>query len=458
MNLLDSDRLHRTAKIPLDLGLVRDVASARPYLERLILQIHVGSHINRDLAAQAALLTAVNAGHRAMLGGVRVVIEDNPQLSLPWAEGKSLAEAISGHGGTVVSSHTPDHPVLRIGEPRRSIRSDTQLAVCYQGWSGGVTEAPPPTGHRAMPLAGVLAGALGVSEIFQHLLGSRTAARRDVGLSLWRPDLNWQSSEAAGPPLAFLPTGIWLLGLGHLGQANAWSLGCLPFDQPDELNVFLVDFDLIVDANHATGLLTQPADIDKLKTRIVASRLEELGHRTRLIERPFDNSLTPDDREPQLALAGFHDIPPRRALGNKFQRVVDTGLGAGPKDYLDILIHTFPSDLTPEKAFPERSNTTPTLAKPYEAEIKLRTSQGMEPGTARCGVIDLAGATPAAAFVGATAGALSIADLLRFLHGGQQYQTLGVDLRSPNNAIAPPTKNPQTPFNPGYTGVRRELL
>ena len=168
--------------------------------------------------------------------------------------------------------------------------------------------------------------------------------------------------------------------------------------------------------------------------------------------------MTPDNQEPRFALAGFDKNPPRRALGDKFWRVVDAGLGAGPKDYLDILIHTFPSLITPREAFSERSNTLQTLTDPYENEIKRRISQGTEAGTARCGVVDLAGVTPAAAFVGATAGALSIADLLRFLHGGQQYQTLGVDLRSPNNAIAPLSKNPQPPFNPGYTGVRHDSL
>lgn len=71
---------------------------------------------------------------------------------------------------------------------------------------------------KTLPLAGVVAGALAVSEVFQHALGSNTAACRDTGLSLWCPNLPWQSSEAVGPALQRLPTGVWLLGLGHLGQ------------------------------------------------------------------------------------------------------------------------------------------------------------------------------------------------------------------------------------------------
>ena len=451
MSPIDRDRLHRTAKIAVDLGLVADVDSAAAYLENLVLQIHVGPDLHEDLAGQAALLTAINAGGRAMLGGVRVVIEDNPTLSLPWVQGQDLATAIQTFGGSVVDTHTPEHPVIVIGAPKRRPDAEMQLLLRYSGWSGGIAETWDPPGSQAMPLAGVVAGALAVSEVFQHALGSNTAACRDTGLSLWCPDLPWQSSEAVGPALQRLPTGLWLLGLGHLGQASAWSLGCLPYGKPDDLEVYLVDFDTVVEANHSTGLLTLPADIGRRKTRVVASRLEQLGHLTRLIERPFDDHLRPSNTEPQLALAGFDKIEPRRALGAKFGRVVDAGLGAGPTEYLDILLHTFPSELTPAEAFPLRSADDPELSPAYEAEINRRISEGMEAGTARCGVIELAGATPAAAFVGATAGALSVADLLRSLHGHHHYETLNVDLRSPTDIVAPPSSKALQPFNPGFT-------
>ena len=458
MSLLRSDQLHRTAKIALDQGLVPDVASARGYLEKLVLQIHVGPRINRDAAAQAALLTAVNTGHRAMLGGVHTVIEDDPRLSLPWARGQTLSGAIRRYGGSIVRSLTPDRPILAIGNPTHKIPSEVFLSTLCYGWSGSVTTDPQPASAEAMPLAGVLAGALGVSEVFQHLLGSPTAARRDVGLSLWRPELDWKSAEAVGPSLEFLPSRIWLLGLGHLGQANAWNLGCLPHEEPTELKVFLVDYDSVVEANHATGVLTRPSDIDRLKTRIVADHLEQLGHHTRLIERPFTEDLVLNDGEPLIALTGFDDLEPRRALGNTFGRVVDAGLGAGPTDYLDILIHTFPSQMTPAEAFrdPPTRSRNPTRA--YKAEIDHRISQGVDPGDARCGVLELADATPAAAFVGATAGAYAVSDILRFLHGGRQYAVLNIDLRSPSNATHAFTHPPQPEFNPGYTRARSDRV
>ena len=288
MTTTDADTYNRTAKILVDSGRVGDIADATRYLEGLVLQLQVGPRINESLPAQAALLTAVNAGHRALLGGVRTTVEDDPVLSLPWARKMRLSDAIREFGGEVADALAPDAPILTIGKPRRDIRGRVNLNAVWRGWCGGVTEAPPADEHdHAIPLAGVLAGALGVSEIFQHLLGSATAARRDVGLSLWRPDLSWQAADAEGPELVSGPDGIWLLGLGHLGQANAWSLGCLPYQYPETADVMVVDVDDIVKANHATGLLTRHQDIGRHKTRVVASRLEALGHRCHIRRTPI---------------------------------------------------------------------------------------------------------------------------------------------------------------------------
>ena len=457
MSQVGRDHFHRTAKILADSGRASDIADARRQLERLVLQVAVGKGIQKDLAAQAALFTAINAGKRAMLGGVRVIIEDDPQLSLPWVRGDTLSEAVSSFGGVVADRYHDDAPILTVGQSlaRPDDHRRVRLAACWRGWCGGVTDAPDKhVSGEAVPLAGVVAGALGVSEIFQHLLGSPVAGRRTVGLSLWQPDVHWQALEAEGPTLQYVPTGVWLLGLGHLGQANAWSLGSLPYESPEELEAYLVDFDPIVEANHATGLLTELIDVGKYKTRVVASRLESLGYRTRLIERRFDDQLIPQATEPSQALAGFDSPEPRRLLGDKFARVVDAGLGSGSTGYLDMIVHTFPSQLCPEEEFASGQRIERPLTVPYEAEITRRISQGIEPGDARCGVVQLAGATAAAAFVGATAGALGIADLLRCLHGGPDYAVVGVDLRNPSDARVARSAIGDGPVNPGFTSVR----
>ena len=66
------DQIDRTAKILIDLGLVRDPADARRYLETMVLQVAAGPEIIDDPAAQAALITAVNAGRRAFFAAAFV--------------------------------------------------------------------------------------------------------------------------------------------------------------------------------------------------------------------------------------------------------------------------------------------------------------------------------------------------------------------------------------------------
>ncbi len=456
MNSIDRDQLSRTAKILLDGNQACDIADAYRNLENLVLQVEVGPHIASDPAAQAALLTALNTGHRAMLGGVEVVIADDPVLTMPWGRGQKLTDAVEAFGGVVVDRLDQARPLLRIAAPTSSYQHqhDVQLNLTWYGWCGGVTEsAGSGFFGPANPLAGVLAGALGVSEVFQHMIGSLVAGRRTLGLSLWRPDLDWQSPDAVGPPLQYLPDGIWLPGLGHLGQANAWSLGCLPYERPEVLEIFLVDFDSIVKANWSTGLLTMPSDVGRRKTRVVQRCLESLGYRTRLIERRFDECTIPNTEEPELAIAGFDKPEPRRALGGKFSRVVDAGLGAGPIGYLDMLIHSFPSQLTPESAFSDEGPVEPPLTSAYEAEIGQRIESGEQPGDARCGVIELASATAAASFVGAIAGAFGVADLLRIFHGGQHFATINLDLRNPHRVLTALAEDQGQPINPGFTLV-----
>ena len=137
-----------------------------------------------------------------------------------------------------------------------------------------------------MALSGVLAGAIAVSEVFQRARGSSVAATRAVGVSLWRPDVDWRGDTASGPPLKYLPSNLWLPGLGHLGQAYAWSLGFLPFADADRASVriMLQDVDEVVEANESTSTLVTPGERG-LKARLVGQRLDALGFETRLTER-----------------------------------------------------------------------------------------------------------------------------------------------------------------------------
>lgn len=456
-----SDRVHRTAKLLIDAGKATDPDDARRYLERLVLQVAVGPDVGRDPAAQAALATVVNAGHRAYLGGVHVQLDDDPTLSTGWTAGMMASETVARFGGKVVDHLTADRPTLALGNPRESV-GEPVLHLTWCDWSGGVVEsADSVLNGPAITPAGVAAGALGVSEIFQQQLGAVVPGRRDVGVSLWRPDLNWRAADAVGPALQYLPARLWLLGLGHLGQAYAWTLGLLPYATPHEVELGLVDFDHVIDGNTATQLLVCDDDVQRRKTRVIAGALEVLGFRTRLVERAFDEHFhpvvhpVPARNEPTIALAGFDKLEPRRQLGRAgFTRVVDAGLGAGPVEYLDMVLHTFPAPECPATAFAQDPQPAGALPDAYETEIARQAASGVAEAAARCGMLDVAGVTVGAAFVGAFASTLVVADLLRLLHGGREFSVIATDLRDPSGTQSVTNTAPGKYPNPPYTMAR----
>jgi hypothetical protein len=461
VNWLDSDSIDRTAKILIDAEKVTHPDEAARFLNKLVLQVDVGSGIESDPAGQAALLTVVNAGRRAFKGGVHVRLESDPPLTTGWTAGMSASTTVEHLGGQVVDCLTREHPTLAITNPCAPIGRPV-LFLTWQGWSAGVVESAedllPGDGNA---LSGIASAALGVSEVFQQQLGAVAPGRRDVGLSLWRPDLSWRNDEAAGPVIEYLPARVWLLGLGHLGQAYAWTLGMLSFAVPEEVEIGLVDFDVVVNGNTATQLLVAQADVGLRKTRVVAAALEGLGIRARLVERAFDEHFhpyvhaNPYRNEPTIALAGFHDGPPRRLLGRAgFTRIVDGGLGSGPVEYLDIVVHTFPGPESTDTAFAEQTALAPALPAAYKEEIQRRIDAGVEESAARCGVLDVAGVTVGAAFVGALTGALTVADLVRELHDGPRYSVLHVDLRQPSDIRAVPNSAPVPPIAAAYTRAR----
>lgn len=449
-----ADDLDRTAKILIDSGIVGNHEEARQHLEGLVLQVAVGTDIEHDPASQAALATVVNAGRRAYRGGVHVRLDADPTLTTGWTAAMTASQLVTRYGGTVVNHIAEDRPTLVIGHTREAVVGSPVLHLTWSGWSGGVVQWSENVlnGPGIIP-AGILAASLGVSETFQQQLGAVVPGRRDVGISLWRPDLDWRTAEV-GPPLQYLPAAIWLLGLGHLGQAYAWTLGMLPYAATDEVRLGLVDFDIAVKGNTATQLLVRSADVGKSKTRIVASELERLGFTTRIVERAFDEDFHPAPHgdhirnEPTIALAGFDDVVPRRTLGKSgFTRIVDAGLGGGSVEYLDMVLHTFPAARDPADAFPDDPRAPRELGEAYEAEIARQVKTGVEETAARCGMLDVAGVTVGAAFVGAFASTLVVGDVLRVLHGGQEYSIVAVDLRSPIGVHAVPNRAPG-PFVP----------
>jgi hypothetical protein len=400
-------------------------------LTSLYLHLECGEAIRWSLPLQAALLTAVNTGKRAFLGGISVTLPPDVPCLLPWPEKKGLNDIVSELGGSTSGRIVKESLTLTFGLPA-SIDSNSMQVVCND-WQAAVL-----TGHEpcpfdlagTIPTAGIFAGALGVCQAFLKSSGLQLAAGdRSVGLSLWRPDLPWSDPQATGPAVLYLPKKIWLLGLGHLGQAYLWSIGLLPYSDPSEATILLQDDDKMVSANWSAGLLTEIKDIENkypYKTRICSRWLESRGFNTLITERRFDGFTRRMNEEPFLALCGFDSADSRLPLENAgFDLIVESGLGGDMALFDRVSLHTFPdAKQTPLTIWgTERDEQSAVNGVVYE-QLKDLTDE-------ICGILPLSIAERAvsASFVGACAGALVIAEILRGLNNGMRYDKITLHLR-----------------------------
>ena len=451
--VIGPDQLHRHLKLVLDTGEAASLEEAQRLFDRYRLGIAVGSSVAHSATLQATVLTAVNTGRRSFLGGVCVEGALDVPLLVPWGRCRTLGEAVADLQG-VVTDLTRGIPRIVIGDgPLPPADAEFAVRATFDGWCGGVAPLDHnlrlPERQECVP-AGVLAGALGVSEAFQFVRGDNAVAgRRDVGLSLWQPDkeTNWLAASEAGPELERLPANAWLIGLGHLGQAFLWTLGLLPYGSPGEVSLVLQDFDELVEANDSTSLLTTHAKLGVKKTRAMALWCETRGFRTSIVERRFAADFLVAGDEPRVALCGVDNALARAELEDAgFGRVIEAGLGAGTQEYLAFQVHTFPARRTAKQRWGTEANQSSLDAVAGNPAYRALSQAGLDD----CGITTLAGRTVGASFVGAATAAIVVAELIRGGLGGHRYEVVDGSLRSLElrQAIESPDK---IPFNPGTT-------
>lgn len=438
------DDLHRTVKLELEEGRADTVAEAEFLASTYVLQIFVTADVAGSPTRQAVLLTAINAGARAFRGGVRIAGHLDWAVTGGWGAGTHAAEIVSWLGGTIVDVLDGRYPTIVLGRYDEDLPGRVVIRPTWGGWAAGVvtSEAARRPEEIEHPVSGVAAGGLAVSEAFGHIRGSVAMGRRDIGVSLWDPELSWTEPEAVGPDLRYLPTRLWLLGLGHLGQAYLWTLGFLPYQDRSGVELWLQDFDRVVEANRSTGLLVDaqtPAGM--LKTRLGAAAMEGLGFHTKLIERPFDETVVPGASEPTWALGGLDGVEPRRHLG-AFNFAVDMGLGAARDDYLGIRMHTFPAAGDATDVFRRPVADVPQPDAPVAAWAAKAANDP-------CGVIKVQNVAVGAAFVGAVAASFAIAEILRVLAGGPATAVMSCTLSAVEYIDTVLDESPP-PLNPGY--------
>lgn len=444
------DTLHRGVKMALDNGETESVEAAYALFAGYRIAIGLGSGAARSPALQAALLTMVNCGRRALLGGAEVLGDLQAPLlvDLPGL-GKTLDDAVVALGGRPKAEASPHTKLVWLGEGAPS----SALQVTFSDWRGGVFIAGEGDrlAERANDIpAAVLAGALAVSEVFQHLRGNPMASEREVGLSRWDPRAPWRN--AAGPAEWVAPSKLWILGLGHLGQAFLWVLGLLPFARPAEVELTLQDFDRLALANDSTSVLTRADMVGRLKTREMATWAESRGFQTRLVERRFSGDVTLAEDDPRILFCGVDNAEARATLEDPhFDLVVDAGLGAGPQEYLAMRLHSFPGSVSARARWGEASSSRTAEAKAVATAAAYQDLAGR--GLDDCGLLEIASRTVGVPFVGVIAATLALMEIIRRLNQGPGLGVLDLTLRD-LGAREGVQGQALKRFNPGYTTLR----
>lgn len=430
MSSIDAESMHRLAKMALDAGEVATPEEALELFTHYRLRLHLGDDWADTMAGQSCFLTSLNTSVRAFLGGVEVYGDLSRILDVPLYQGREARAVCEELGGMVSSEATTELPTLVIGAAPAMPSSSFCVRMSWNYWQAAIA---PMTDFSLIcendnPLAGVAAAALGVSEAFHYVRGDLPdAGHRTVGLSLWNPlaIAEWREEVHKGPALQYLPKALYLVGLGHLGQAYAWSVSMLPYPADGRPHLVLQDVDKAAKSNLSTCMLLSSADVGKRKVRCVAQRLEAAGFSTDLVERRFGphHKLAVD--EPTTALFGVDNVAARRDLDSAgFALVVEAGLGSGFSDFRNIRTHTFPGPRAPSEIWPAEAGVQTAIVL-NDTYRKLA-----EKHDDLCGMTQLASRAVATPFVGALAAALVLSEVIRPLHGGPVHPTVDLQMKN----------------------------
>jgi hypothetical protein len=428
--------LSRISKLLMD----RDQAGAEAVLARrqaFGVTLACGDDVAGSYTLQLAVLTAAGIASRCFPGAVSVAhsaaLAGAPLLVWPWLNltiGDALAEILGP--AAPISGGEVSRAILfgNAAERKRALR------VTFDGW---IAKVGPSDAIGRLPereyfsASGILAASLALSELFASFADiSLQATRRAVAMSLWRPELDVGDPEALGIPVEYLPRDLWVLGLGHLGNAYLWTLASLPYVDPKAVEFGLLDFDKVEKQNIETGMLFTMDYRGRFKTRACDAWLDRRHFWTRLVERRFDSTFRVQEKEPVLALCGFDSNPARRDLVHAdFRRVVDAGLGGMANNFDTISLHTLPNPRGPEELWPDLSaEEEAKLAADIEC-LAQENPGYRELGSDDCGRRDLAGKSAAVPFVGTSAASFVVAEVVRLLHDGPSYFDIRLGLGDP---------------------------
>ena len=402
--------------------------AARIQLERAALCISASGAANTPWG-QAALLTVVECAVRSFRGGVYLGEEFDKTVCVGNWMPIRLRKMLSTAGCR--AGEAPPHAVrLHIGsEPNRK---SAKLYCWTDGWVGAVGPSNPSREPRpGNELSGALAGAMAATEAFRMAaLSDLVAGKRTLRLSPLTPD----NPEPLGMDLDLLPSAMWLLGLGNLGQALLWVLGLLPYSDPSEVRLVLQDTDACGPENQDIQILTKPHWLAQKKARMASEWARDRGFQTTINELPFGAKTFRESTVPGLAFVGVDNIETRRfaaRVDTGFDLVIDAGLGSTPPEIFDIRIHGFPGSREPSAAWPDLPAVLSNEDRDLGADWRKLIAQGR---LDRCGAITIAGQSVGIPSTAVAAATIQVAQACRAIKEARFCDLVDVSLANPSRS------------------------
>lgn len=389
MELLET--MNRTMKLAMDEGRVGSYEDAQSLFCSFKLRVIVQPGFSRAQAAEAAVLTLLNAAPRTFLGGVELVGALDERCTMAWFMGKSLGDVAQEFGVTTAKNTSDCMPTIQIGDGESS--NDTfwlGIGLSSRGFilspdkSGSVSEECPVE-------VGVAAAGAALNEAFQ-------AAYRHSPLAGQR-EIRWCVPEVCTVSDA---ESLWLIGLGHLGQAFVWT-AALAGSHLLPKRIKISDYDTVSRSSLSTCLLVKETDIGRQKVDVVGDKLTALGVEVlRDCQRVnLDTGVVAPVQE--IAVIAVDSYAFRRSLDQlRAKRVIEAGIGDGAEAFTRIQLHAFPGSRMARDIWvgdDPQSVRSIDISKPaYQALLSDSKDE--------CGTTLIAGRSVATPFVGAFAGAL----------------------------------------------------
>ena len=408
-----------------------DIKDALNKMEKSSISLIANQNIKDSEEMQVAFLTALNISKRVFLGGIYCELpKDCPnRLKL---KANSFKELVKSYGGLFEENSSQKSVKLLFGI---APYSSNEIEVVHSGWRGGINfcnqERIILNNSSSKVMLGAIASASIACYIAFNKIFSVVENLLDVntGISLW--DLNAKDKwhELDGPETINLPRNIWTLGLGHLGQAYLWTLGFLPYSQPQKTIVLLEDHDIVAIENIGSQILSSICDIDSPKTRPCSSFLESLGFKTQIIEKKFEESDQNQEwrKNYPFLINGVDNVATRKSIqAEQLELFLDGATNGG--------LQLFDSFTLKNVRYLKKNSNIIWNNDIQDNVIIHKNLYDRYQKSHNCGELTNIGvSTP---FVGVFGAVINISELLRALNKGIRYTIVTLQLRDLKNIEA----------------------